>query len=79
MGEYVEAARRLRKTYPHARFQLLGPVGVDNPSAISQADVDTWVREGVIDYLGEAQTCAPRSPPPIASCCLRIAKACRAR
>jgi glycosyltransferase involved in cell wall biosynthesis len=54
VGEYVEAARRLRATYPQARFQLLGPVGVANPSAISQADVDTWQREGVIEYLGEA-------------------------
>ncbi|MEM5367331.1 glycosyltransferase family 4 protein [Paraburkholderia azotifigens] len=59
VGEYVEAARRLRATYPHARFQLLGPVGVDNPSAISQAEVDAWVREGVIDYLGEAHDVRP--------------------
>ena len=59
VGEYVEAARRLRPKYPHARFQLLGPVGVDNPSAISQAEVDAWVREGVIDYLGEAHDVRP--------------------
>ncbi len=59
VGEYVEAARRLRATYPHARFQLLGPVGVDNPSAISQAEVDAWVREGVIEYLGEAHDVRP--------------------
>ncbi|ALL64365.1 Lipid carrier : UDP-N-acetylgalactosaminyltransferase [Paraburkholderia caribensis MBA4] len=59
VGEYVEAARQLRAKYPHARFQLLGPVGVDNPSAISQAEVDAWVREGVIDYLGEAHDVRP--------------------
>ncbi|WP_109478965.1 glycosyltransferase family 4 protein [Paraburkholderia sp. C35] len=59
VGEYVEAARQLRVTYPDARFQLLGPVGVDNPSAISQAEVDAWVREGVIDYLGEAHDVRP--------------------
>jgi glycosyltransferase involved in cell wall biosynthesis len=59
VGEYVEAARRLRAKYPYARFQLLGPVGVDNPSAISQAEVDAWVREGVIDYLGEAHDVRP--------------------
>ncbi|MBN3763280.1 glycosyltransferase family 4 protein [Burkholderia sp. Ac-20365] len=59
VGEYVEAARQLRAKYPYARFQLLGPVGVDNPSAISQADVDAWVREGVIDYLGEAHDVRP--------------------
>ena len=59
VGEYVEAARQLRAKYPHARFQLLGPVGVDNPSAISQAEVDAWVREGVIDYRGEAHDVRP--------------------
>lgn len=59
VAEYVEAARMLRARYPHARFQLLGPVGVDNPSAISQDDVDGWCGEGVIEYLGEAHDVRP--------------------
>lgn len=59
VGEYVEAARMLRECYPHARFQLLGPVGVDNPSAITQADIDGWLDEGVIEYLGEAHDVRP--------------------
>jgi glycosyltransferase involved in cell wall biosynthesis len=54
VAEYVDAARALRVKYPYARFQLLGPVGVDNPSAISRAEVEAWQQEGVIDYLGEA-------------------------
>src|SRR6202171_219253 len=59
VGEYVEAARRLRAKYPHARFQLLGPVGVDNPSAITLDEVKAWQREGVIEYLGEAHDVRP--------------------
>ena len=59
VGEYVEAARRLRKRYPQARFQLLGPVGVDNPSAITRAEVAAWEQEGVIEYLGEAHDVRP--------------------
>ena len=55
VAEYVDAARRLREKYPYAHFQLLGPVGVDNPSAITLDEVLAWQREGVIDYLGEAQ------------------------
>ena len=55
VAEYVDAARRLRQKYPYARFQLLGPVGVDNPSAITLDEVQAWQREGIIDYLGEAQ------------------------
>ncbi|MGF6781260.1 glycosyltransferase family 4 protein [Paraburkholderia sp. GAS334] len=59
VGEYVEAARRLRARYPHARFLLLGPVGVDNPSAITRDEVDAWQREGVIEYAGEAHDVRP--------------------
>jgi glycosyltransferase involved in cell wall biosynthesis len=59
VGEYVEAARTLRARYPHARFQLLGPVGVDNPSAISRDEVAAWEREGVIEYLGETTDVRP--------------------
>ncbi|WP_042268704.1 glycosyltransferase family 4 protein [Paraburkholderia heleia] len=59
VGEYVEAARALRTRYPHTRFQLLGPVGVDNPSAISRQEVAAWEREGVIEYLGETADVRP--------------------
>jgi len=59
VGEYVEAARMLRARYPGARFQLLGPVGVDNPSAITQADIDGWSKEGIVEYLGEAHDVRP--------------------
>lgn len=59
VGEYVEAARLLRSRYPGARFQLLGPVGVDNPSAITQADIDGWSKEGIVEYLGEAHDVRP--------------------
>lgn len=57
--EYVDAARAVRARHPHARFQLLGPLGVDNPSAIGRADIDAWVREGVVEYLGEAHDVRP--------------------
>lgn len=59
VGEYVEAARQLRARYPHARFRLLGPVGVDNPSAITREEVAAWEREGVIEYLGETADVRP--------------------
>ena len=59
VGEYVQAARRLRERYPRARFQLLGPVGVDNPSAITREEVAAWEQEGVIEYLGEAHDVRP--------------------
>ena len=49
----------MRRRYPHARFQLLGPVGVDNPSAISRTDVEAWEHENIVEYLGEANDVRP--------------------
>jgi glycosyltransferase involved in cell wall biosynthesis len=52
VGEYVEAARLLRHSWPEAEFCLLGFVDVQNPAAISRAEMDAWVAEGVVQYLG---------------------------
>lgn len=58
IGEYVEAARRLRREYPAARFQLLGPLDA-NPSGISAEEVDRWAASGDIEYLGETRDVRP--------------------
>ena len=59
VGEFVEAARLLRPSFPDVEWQLLGPVGVENPSAISRKAVQAWVDEGVVRYLGEAHDVRP--------------------
>jgi glycosyltransferase involved in cell wall biosynthesis len=59
VGEYVEAARRVRAQFPGARFQLLGFLDVDNPSAVSRAQMDLWVAEGVVEYLGQTDDVRP--------------------
>jgi glycosyltransferase involved in cell wall biosynthesis len=58
VGEYVEAARRLKARYPGARFRLLGPLD-PNPAAVSRAQLDAWCAEGVIDYLGSTHDVRP--------------------
>jgi len=50
--EYVAAAKSLRQRWPLAEFCLLGFVDVQNPAAISRAEMDAWVAEGVVNYLG---------------------------
>jgi glycosyltransferase involved in cell wall biosynthesis len=57
--EYVEAARLVRREVPDARFNLLGFLDVANRSAVSRPEVDAWVTEGLIDYLGEADDVRP--------------------
>lgn len=52
VGEYVEAARIIKSKYPNVKFYLLGFLGVDNPSAIPKKQVDNWVKEGIVEYLG---------------------------
>lgn len=59
VSEFVEAARLLRPELPDARFQLLGPLDEGNRTAISQSELDGWVNEGVIDYLGTSNDVRP--------------------
>lgn len=56
--EYVEAARRIKRVHKTARFQLVGWCD-DNPSAIGMDQVQSWVKEGVIDYLGHLEDVRP--------------------
>jgi len=59
IGEYVAAARILKQTSPEAHFKLLGPLGINNPTAISSEQIDEWQREGVVSYLGETDDVIP--------------------
>jgi glycosyltransferase involved in cell wall biosynthesis len=52
VGEFVEAARYLKNQGIHAEFCLLGFLDVKNPAAISRTQMDAWVKEGVIEYIG---------------------------
>lgn len=57
--EFVEAARMLRSTHPTARFQLLGPIDDGNRTSIGRSDIDSWVAEGVVEYLGTTDDVRP--------------------
>ena len=59
VGEYAEAARKVRALHPGAQFQLLGFLDVDNPSAISRQQMDEWVAEGGMAYLGPTDDVRP--------------------
>ena len=59
VGEYVEAARLVRRRHPDVTFQLLGPVGVDNRTAVPAAALERWCSEEIIAYLGETDDVRP--------------------
>lgn len=52
VGEFVEAARILKKQGLQADFCLLGFLDVQNPAAISRDQMNEWVDEGIVRYLG---------------------------
>jgi len=58
IGEYVEAARQIKSRYPDVIFKLLGPFD-SNPAAIEKEQIDAWVAEGIIQYLGEVDDVRP--------------------
>jgi len=57
--EYVEAARMVRKRHPETRFQLLGFLDVKNQTAVPREDLELWVREGIVEYLGTSDDVRP--------------------
>jgi len=56
--EYVEAARMVKRARPEARFVLVGPFD-PNPAAVTPGQVESWVRQGVIDYQGALDDVRP--------------------
>lgn len=58
VGEFVEAARMVKRSRPHARFQVLGGLASGN-RAVPKQMLDDWQADGLIDYLG---TCGDIRP-----------------
>ena len=56
--EYANAAARIKKRYPQARFLLVGWID-ENPDAIGQDELDRWVKDGVIEFLGKLSDVRP--------------------
>lgn len=52
VGEFVAAARLLAGKGVQARFVLAGEPDPLNPAAISTAQIQEWVRDGVVEHMG---------------------------
>jgi glycosyltransferase involved in cell wall biosynthesis len=51
VGEYVEAAARIREQDARCEFALMGFPGVVNATAITMAEIRDWVQGGTITYI----------------------------
>ena len=56
--EYLEAARELRLRRPEARCVLVGPYDT-NPSAIKPEELQRYIDDGSIEYVGEQKDVQP--------------------
>ncbi|EEX35761.1 glycosyltransferase [Vibrio metschnikovii] len=52
--QYVDAAKIVKNQHPSAEFLLVGTPDLENPNSIKQTEVDKWISEGTINYLGHS-------------------------
>lgn len=52
IGEYIEAAKIIKEKYKTVEFQLLGFLDTASPTAISKEQMDIWIKDGTVNYLG---------------------------
>ncbi|MGH8413491.1 MAG: glycosyltransferase family 4 protein [Gammaproteobacteria bacterium] len=57
--ELVEAARQLRAAGRYFVVRFAGTVDAGNPTTISRQELDSWVADGIIEYLGPLDDVRP--------------------
>ncbi|TDO94097.1 glycosyltransferase involved in cell wall biosynthesis [Halanaerobium saccharolyticum] len=56
--EYLEAAKKVKESYPNTRFLLVGPFD-SNPSALRSEDLDPYISNDIIEYFGYQEDVRP--------------------
>lgn len=59
VGEYVEAARAVKRDHPKVEFHLLGDAHSSNPSAVPREQLGQWIAEGLITHHGHTSDVRP--------------------
>ncbi|MBU3015743.1 glycosyltransferase family 4 protein [Poseidonibacter lekithochrous] len=52
--EYIEAIKIIKEKYPDVKFKLLGSLYEANPTAVKEEELNKWIENGLIDYLGHS-------------------------
>jgi glycosyltransferase involved in cell wall biosynthesis len=53
--DFITVARMFSEAGVPARFVLVGRIDLDNPSAVSGSELESWVQEGVIEWWGNRE------------------------
>ena len=56
--EYLDACRMIHGIHPEVRCMLVGPYDT-NPSAVKAEDLEPYIRDGSVEYLGAADDVRP--------------------
>lgn len=56
--EYAQAARLVKEKYSQAQFDLVGWID-DNPDAIKQQELDSWINAGLFNFWGKLDDVKP--------------------
>lgn len=56
--EYIEAAKIVKEKYPETRIQIVGYFDT-NPTAIKEEEINQYVKDGIIEYLGPTDDVRP--------------------
>lgn len=50
--QFVDAARIVKEKHDDVEFLLVGTPDLENPNSIQQNEIDSWVKQGLVTYLG---------------------------
>ncbi|MFV5385946.1 glycosyltransferase family 4 protein [Acinetobacter junii] len=56
--EYAEAAKKIKQSYPETEFHLVGWID-ENPTAITQQELDEWIADSRLNYWGKLSDVRP--------------------
>jgi glycosyltransferase involved in cell wall biosynthesis len=59
IGEFIEAARIVKRSRPGVSFQLVGGVDTRNPSQLTEAEFEALNYDNVVDWVGEVGDVRP--------------------
>jgi len=52
--EYIEAIKKIKPQYFNSNFKVLGSLYPGNPTAIAQEELNIWVEDDYVEYLGHS-------------------------